>query len=997
MSVETKKPGEKYSDDSLDPSQEDYDRKFNDIASGQESAGSTEKSLQDREFDQIARNYDKTADDSKEESTIEKLRKQEAEKVQANGPEVDGVGYKKESRFALFKSNRKSLMRLGVGGSIITLLVSGFFALIPLKLEMLIKTATQNAAAIPEHAIEHRIEYLTRQYIIMKITGTLSDTTDIDVGKGGLASSLFNTWRAAKYENALGLEIKSDRIRPGETAFKWEIREKSTGKSLASGNDFNETNIDRTIVGSKNMRKFIKEEVKEKTKWYQFYKRYAMRKTLMRTKGVARWSWLPNSVAEKMDNYAEKKRTLMREFKTNQYKNTIGRVAPRTMLYIGCLTNADACAELKNSRFGTTIEPDPDCTGLTEAQCADFKQRYADADKNLSDSADRINQDLDATIDKAVDMDGTSSEVSKWFSKQLLAKVAGGVGILDMIFRIIDSIDNGGINQVVYDRNSIMAVGYAAEMQAILAQSKEGKLTTAQFDAMMTQLGDFGASPAWQQEVGIIGSTVDKRFERRCQTSDTERGTLVLEMGDTVCPERKIIMDFTAFTKTNEFWGGLAQLAEWYKNSIGRIFDLFNAVVGFLQIDKVIGWIMETSGLSNLIGLVVETLFNMVFGAPVSGSDSGPEAGDNVLGGTKASYFALGEAGQDTDESGVPNGGGLGIGGAVMTPTATKELKSKIAAEKRDEFESKSFFAKMFDTSETQSVVSQLAIRTPTSTRELASLPAVIHASFLSIVSPRLMAAGDQKDQFGFDFGYGYGDAELVADPAKYNETTCVEYAKAREESYTSPENSNYPIYVYTKTDPCALEKVVVASGKAMFTTETDPDFQLGAPSTGITTPGVPDAPATPGTWVHPIANGTRVSSPYLARTRFGVHKGVDFGVGAGTKVYAATSGTILNTRATRNDPACARYITFKADAKTSDGQDIYINYQHLSPTERPLPTGRVAANQQIGVLATDSQLSSSCASGPHLHFQMQTISTIIGPLDNRASLTLNPFNYIPR
>ena len=292
MATETKNPGEKL-DDGLNPSQADYDQKFNDIAQ-HESGEATRKSLNDREFEEIAKNYGKTADDTKEQAAIDKLRNQESN-AQPNGPVDDGFGPRKESRYALFKSNRKTLMRFGVGSSIITLLVSGFFALIPLKLEMLIKTATQNAAAIPEYAIEHRMEYLTRRYIIMKITGTLADSTDIDVGKAGLAASLFNTWKAAKYEEQLGLSIKSNRIKPGTTATAWEIRDKSTNDLITSGSDYNETNIDKKITSSKEMRIFLKDRVKEKTKWNQFYKRYAMRKTLMRTKGVTRWSWLPET------------------------------------------------------------------------------------------------------------------------------------------------------------------------------------------------------------------------------------------------------------------------------------------------------------------------------------------------------------------------------------------------------------------------------------------------------------------------------------------------------------------------------------------------------------------------------------------------------------------------------------------------------------------------------------------------------------------------------
>jgi len=57
-------------------------------------------------------------------------------------------------------------------------------------------------------------------------------------------------------------------------------------------------------------------------------------------------------------------------------------------------------------------------------------------------------------------------------------------------------------------------------------------------------------------------------------------------------------------------------------------------------------------------------------------------------------------------------------------------------------------------------------------------------------------------------YGYDAADPAFSANPNSYSESSCSESAKAREESYKKIDG--YPVRVYTKSDPCALEKMVV-------------------------------------------------------------------------------------------------------------------------------------------------------------------------------------------
>jgi murein DD-endopeptidase MepM/ murein hydrolase activator NlpD len=355
----------------------------------------------------------------------------------------------------------------------------------------------------------------------------------------------------------------------------------------------------------------------------------------------------------------------------------------------------------------------------------------------------------------------------------------------------------------------------------------------------------------------------------------------------------------------------------------------------------------------------------------------------------------MGEAGQDTDQNGDYNGLGLGIGGAAITPQQTAALRSQIAAEKKAEWKQKSVFARMFDTSDTNSTVSQLAIRVPTSVPQLAMVPTILQESLFSIISPNTFAGATPKDQFGFDFAYSYSDSELAADPAKYNNDTCTTYAQEREDSYKGMKDTGgkFPIMVYTKTDPCALEKVVIASAKAPFTSEPDPNFQLGANPTN-TTSVLPPTYA-PGTWVWPADGPIKQGYHVYNVSRQGTHKGIDIAEAAGTAVLVAHDGVVVGGGMTYDDPNIGRIVTIQVNGVSPA---LYMVYQHLSPTG-PLPSGPVRAGTVLGKVASTREVSSYYL-GPytHVHFQLQTTKTFIVGYSTPPSMdtTKDPLSYLP-
>lgn len=864
----TNRPDQKYSDGSLNVS----DEAFQDIVnqpSMQALADQGQSIIRDNGLSKAERKageQDYTA--NRKPRSAAEVASAEKNVPPTSGPTQDGFWTGRSDKIQLrgaigrARNNRKALMALGIGGGILVSAAGAFLALLPMKLEMLIKSATSEAAAIPEHAIEHRLAYLTQVYISRRILETAAAGSSADIFVGDtITSGMFNAWRAANYEKQLGIEIVSDRTRATERGLSWEI--KIDGQPISGdikGRDLSTltSDVGGKIDGSKNMRSLLNSHIKSKTHWTQFYKRYAMRKTLMRKYGVSKWSWLPDSASEKLDNYAEKKRLLVRDLRSRLYNATIGRISKLTVPSVNCISgDSEECKNLKDDldRPNSEIKNDErdktalaDCSkesGSAKSACEDDNKKEQEAQQQ---SADQQSTNADATsgdipediLDTPTDSLGTDKSklgklLAKKVSKEVLAKLAAGVGLLDMFMSIVHSVNDGSLNEVMYVRNSTAYIGYSSEMLAMNDQLKAGKLDVSQVGALFEMLGDFGSSRLYQLSTGSITPDYANghKFSTTC-TTDDDGETTTLPTGHLLCDDRKVVYDKTDFTD-QPWWKVLAKLADIWYNSGHLLFKFAENVIGGvmsgLKLDDFIGAVLNKTGLESLGAKGMKTLLNMVYGTPITGQETDGDAADNIIGGVQSSYLALGQTGQDMGNSG--DGGGLGIGGAVMTPSQTTAMYQEIAAEKADETAHESMIAKLFDTDSTTSVTSQLVARTPTSFAQLAALPQMFMAALTNVFAPQLSAATSASTsaavaaQLGINFNYSFSNSELEADPTLYTDASCKQMNDKREASYQKLDQ--YPIMVYTESDPCALEKVVADSGDSAMTNSPPEYFDLAS------------------------------------------------------------------------------------------------------------------------------------------------------------------------
>lgn len=121
-------------------------------------------------------------------------------------------------------------------------------------------------------------------------------------------------------------------------------------------------------------------------------------------------------------------------------------------------------------------------------------------------------------------------------------------------------------------------------------------------------------------------------------------------------------------------------------------------------------------------------------------------------------------------------------------------------------------------------------------------------------------------------------------------------------------------------------------------------------------------------------------------------HEGLDIFTKAGTRVYAATSGTVIRVidGRTSKDPkrrGAGLYMDFLTDVQ-SDGVQYIQRYLHMGSIRQEIKKGfQLAKNDPIGDVAGPHK--SGLSDDPHLHFEVRAVrGTAYGaPLDPRRFL----------
>lgn len=921
--------------------------------------------------------------DSESNSGIDALREGEQTPPPAHTYTGTGKQPQKASFISRFKGNKKWLATLGISGALLTIGI-GFLSLLPLKLEMFIKNITGVASSIPAHAVEQRTEYLLVRalatQLIMKANANMPENEAklVFCGNGSVACSLFTTWGSEYFEKKLGFTIDVDaqgRATLGGKAQRWQV-------SISSG----ERNIDtamREIDKHADMRKYLKEEIKKTSKSSNFVTRYLARKILMQKYGIKNWRG-PPAIENKIDSAVTKLDNAKATLKTNIFKNTVGKISPRMATYLACLQGGTSCEKLISELSKEVVDPNSavDSEGNPLSEDSEEYKRLA----SQKAAAEAFNAELSSTSSNSGEL------MSKFFSKKVIAMVGGGaagVGILDLVFRSVDSVDSRALEQINYDiiTQAYTGFGYGDEAGVVVTNEKM-KVNEGEFDietlAAATELfNEAEKSPLLQAESGILNNT-GASVSRECDTAEGAK-VVALEPGQLVCPERRAVKDYSSAFVNMPGWSALAVIADGWVNSVSKVIDLIGeSVTNILK--AIPGVEAALNSLGDLLQPSIEWLMGLIFDIPTIGPEAtGANNYDALSGAIRIEQNELMLSGVDS------SGKAMGGGGSLLTDQQVAMVRNSYQDSERQYYDSQPMMAKLFDANLQGSFLQQLILKTPTSTATLGQLPMTALQTAFAGQTASAATADNTANPFGLPmYGYSVNDPALTQDPEVYTPAKCEETNKAREDSLglydgkphdgkTLPkvEGTASLIPTYGVSDPCALEKMVVGAALQAEGITND-QYSYGA----LSAPGTPTATtgslANSGNikddgWAWPAPKGTKA----CGFSCYGGHNGMDVSpVPVGTDVYAARDGVVTHAGPDMymTQAACtaaAPFAKFNGTQytimiqHTINGSRVDTLYTHLSADGIKVKVGDTVKAGDFIALSGNT----GCSQAAHLHF----------------------------
>jgi murein DD-endopeptidase MepM/ murein hydrolase activator NlpD len=892
--------------------------------------------------------------------------------------------------FSRLGGSRKRLAAVGIGGgSLAAIAFAVFFALMPHKLEMFIQNITKTAAAIPEHAVEQRTEYLITRALATRMM-MLANSTEPSAGQiafcgnRSISCSLFLTYTSDYFEKKMDLSLAKStdgKVRLTVTGDgRSSLGSKATSWNIEVARNFNSEGVAQTIKNieittNKDMKKYISGRVKSGMKSSNTISRFLARRILMKKYGVTNFRGFEKTQKKVADIKAAAKASI--------FKNTIGKVAPRTSMYLACLSGGEGCAKLLES-----YSSDIDLDKIREESGGEDSKEYKAAAKQQ----EMINK-LKGTL-SGVAPEGGDSLMTKFISKRILASVGAGLGVAglaDMAFSGISSINNGAMEEIGYDMMKTATIGYAFGDEAGIVvnndKMKAGDIDINTLGTLTEMFNDAEKSPLMAVENGInanpgAASAASDQVTRLCDTAEGEK-PVTLQPNQLVCPERMLVRDYSSSFTNNPAWSALSAAAPVWMKTAHLGFEVFGEAISFI-INGIQPLKAILDGLGSLLEPAIKWMISLVVDVPTMGYEaSGANNYDTLSAGIRVSQNELMQQGVGTD------GKAFGGGGTVLSTEQVAMIQQDAAADEKDYYASQPVLAKMFDTTLKGSFSQHLIASLPTNMSGLLQAPSLAVASLINPASANAATSPLAANPFNMPlYGYGADDPALTADPGTYDEATCATLAQARADSYDKHPGSL--VATYTVADPCALEKMVVGAALQNEGITDDPNSlptldSLDANTSVDTTSSSGDGQAT-GQFVWPLKapdDAQTMSRCYIPGTFTSGHLGIDIATkGASLEVIAADGGEVVWTIAA-GDPNLPTYGN-ALTIKHKDG--LFTTYNHAA--KLLVKTGdKVTKGQKI---AESGNTGNSF--GAHLHFEVSKQSA---PYYPDTTNTMDPLNYM--
>ncbi len=851
---------------------------------------------------------------------------------------------------------RKKTLALGGGavGGIMILAFIFFSFFSAYKVTHIIESIEQRVGAVPEYAVERRLEYYMNKYLIMK-TAAKYGASDAVIKKEytylgkGVFGTLVTNWQGAKLDTVLEQKYGA-RLVP-------KVEGEVFGRQWSRPSNWNLVLADGTVtpLNSREAREFTKILARQETKSHQVLKRYAIRKIFKNYQGIPNWKPFERQRESARQSYFEKKV----KFKRYVLRNTVGQVSKSWGAYMSCMTQGGARSACKQLRKSNPTSADPDLKDL----------KLVDGDLKVGDDiVDALDGKVGAEVDSLVSRELTET-LTKTTTKKLLTSAVAVIGVADMAAKIVKTADEGALSKIVYVKNATQYAGFAAGFLSCADQIRSGIDIDSDSARICTEVfKDYEKSMVNQ------GRTATQRIKYDCNNDgDTADPEDFIDAGQSVCTNKKVMQDMESFTNNDTWNNFIAPTARKWDDTAGWAIEKVNEGVGAITdaigVTDGIAKLMEISGLETTFSEGFAWLIERVAAPVITGGEVGSAAYDAMFAGIAVSKSNLGggvgEAREDT------------IGGAYLSDQQVAQIKAEQYDTRQQELKREDTFARYFSPEIPESLTSQAIMATPSSVSSAATMfgnlfkPSAFIGNTVSNFTTNAEAqATSVENPFGvISYGFPANDPIFTANDGEgmdpdvlWEKYQCDKPPADRPQNADSTFKKNIdgiPFEVPTKTDPCLLEQIVEDAGSRYFTKTYDEGIDDGA---GGTTAGGGGQTGllNPGGLAWPTqAEGSFISSCFNEPRERGPHKGMDIAIAADTPAFAVADGEVI-LAGDKADGYGSNYVAIKHTK--DDGTTFVSGYGHMN--SMTVKKGdQVTQAQQVGTIGSQGN-----STGPHMH-----------------------------
>lgn len=828
------------------------------------------------------------------------------EKISTIQPSVSGV-----VKFA--KTNRGKIVIGGTVAGIVTLMIIGFFALIPWKILHVVTNLQERFFATSENAISKETDQLfssyIKRYVIPGLRTCKGSTIDLKCTPSSnfsdsLVGNLYRGWSTARLENKLatkyGIEFKfDDRNKthylkaPGMSGDGVNLSKFIDDPDSLSLNDFIDKSPEFDKFDKRNefrraVKQSLRQALKDETLWTKTMYKYKVTRLLAKKYGL-RMCIVSCKLGDKFDDFKDKRKVAARMFFAQRvleprsamlgivmqclltpdcHPDKIKEQAPVEVDRNGCRRNCELNgAHVSDTEF--SIQQKLDNFVASYGNRAKVTEVY----EKLSKTGFKryLAGSVVASILGTASEDRGGKEAKE--AKSHLASRLGGkaIPVLGQVWLatdIFNSVDQAGpkLQKLSYVTNAAAMTQtftlyrtYADEIKSgnadagivgsfteslsagLQCNSEDGSECEDQLGgtasaeqtplyAAIMNAGTANSSNA--NAFNLFSPPVFAASNSKYSCNDKDGKETPLPAGALVCPEENLKQTSQAIDALNalrdeEAWG-LLRLAF---GAIGSITSKVGEVINYI-IKAVIelfrlGFLLDAvenalKPFEKLIEPLVDFFMKQLLPpSPVGSSMSGGRMFNMMAGGADV-------AGNDFAHH--------GLGGKALNKEEIAQNLDAYYQAKQDEFNSKPFFAKLFDKDNPKSFISRLALSLPSNTDDMK----VSSVAFLSnplnklgnifsalFTKPTYAVTGSwssEDDPFGVtQYGYPLDDSVFSTDPEQYWLDNCTNDEKTKNwnkegEDNSGPNTSYMPKNI--STNPCLLIQTAAGSAGALFTDE---------------------------------------------------------------------------------------------------------------------------------------------------------------------------------